>query len=71
MPEGPSIVVLKEARIYSFDFDEWKKTYALKKHWKAHAKKVCERCEIPLTKKVTGIKKRRSFFCANCQNLYL
>ncbi len=62
--------IIDEAVIYSFQFLEWKKKYELKKHWLAHTKKVCTRCDLPLLKKHTGIKKRRSFFCTNCQKLY-
>ena len=62
--------VIAQAREYSFDFLEWKKKYELKKHWLAHAKKTCLRCDLPLIKKITGVKKRRSFFCENCQVLY-
>jgi endonuclease-8 len=59
-----------EARNYSFDFLEWKKKYELKKHWLAHTKKVCLRCNLPIIRKQTGKKNRRSFFCNNCQALY-
>ena len=62
--------MMQQARIYSFDFLEWKKQYVLKKHWLAHAKRICERCNLPIIKKITGVKKRRSFFCENCQQLY-
>ena len=62
--------LIAEARNYSFDFLEWKKQYELKKHWLAHTKKVCLRCNLPLLKKYTGTKKRRSFFCIRCQRLY-
>ena len=62
--------VVKEARIYSFEFLEWKKKFELKKHWLAHTKKICSRCEIPLVKQYTGTRKRRSFYCINCQKLY-
>ena len=62
--------IISEARVYSFDFLEWKKKYELKKHWLAHTKKTCSRCNLPIVKKYTGIKKRRSFFCENCQKLY-
>ncbi len=62
--------LIEEAGIYSFQFLEWKKKYELKKHWLAHTKKICKRCDLPLIKKVTGVKKRRSFFCTNCQHLY-
>lgn len=63
--------MVDEARIYSFQFLEWKKKYELKKHWLAHTKKTCKRCDLPIIKKVTGVKKRRSFFCTNCQKLYI
>ena len=62
--------MVQQARVYSFDFLEWKKKFELKKHWLAHTKKICERCKLPIIKKVTGVKKRRSFFCINCQKLY-
>lgn len=62
--------MIEEARIYSFQFLEWKKKYELKKHWLAHTKKTCLRCDLPIIKKITGVKKRRSFFCTNCQKHY-
>ena len=62
--------LIKEARIYSFQFLEWKKQFVLKKHWLAHTKKVCQRCDLPLEKKYCGKTKRRSFFCTNCQKKY-
>ncbi len=62
--------LVDQARIYSFDFFEWKKKYVLKKHWLAHTKKTCPRCNIPFIKKYAGKTKRRSFFCTNCQVLY-
>ncbi|HEX8561580.1 MAG TPA: DNA-formamidopyrimidine glycosylase family protein [Flavobacterium sp.] len=63
--------LIDESRIYSFQFLEWKKKYELKKHWLAHTKKTCLRCDLPISKKITGLKKRRSFFCENCQPLYV
>lgn len=62
--------LIEEARIYSFQFLDWKKKYELKKHWLAHTKTTCQRCNLALVKKQTGVKKRRSFFCVNCQQLY-
>lgn len=61
---------IEEAVIYSFQFLDWKKNYVLKKHWLAHNKKTCMRCNLTFTRKQTGVKKRRSFFCTNCQKLY-
>lgn len=62
--------LIREARDYSFKFLEWKRNFVLRKHWLAHTKSVCNNCKGPLTKKHTGIKKRRSFFCKKCQHLY-
>jgi endonuclease-8 len=62
--------LIDESRIYSFEFLEWKRNYELKKHWLAHTKKICLRCNKPIVKKYTGLKNRRSFFCENCQLLY-
>jgi endonuclease-8 len=70
LPATKLKLMLQQARIYSFDFLEWKKKYELKKHWLAHTKKVCLRCNLPIIKKVTGVKNRRSFFCVGCQKLY-
>ncbi len=69
----PAIKIKKlidESRIYSFEFLEWKRNFELKKHWLAHTKKTCLRCNKPIIKKYTGVKKRRSFFCLTCQLLY-
>ena len=63
--------LIKQAREYSFDFYHWKKAFVLKKHWLAHAKKICPRCEIPLQFRAhLGVRQRRSFFCKRCQLLY-
>lgn len=62
--------LIDESVIYSFQFLDWKKKNELKKHWLAHTKSMCVRCNLPLQKKYTGVKKRRSFFCNNCQQLH-
>lgn len=70
IPPAKKRALLKEAVQYSFDFLEWKKAFVLKKHWLAHTKKICPRCNIPFQKAHLGKTKRRSFFCNNCQVLY-
>jgi endonuclease-8 len=70
LPPKKTNELIKEARNYSFDFLEWKKQYVLRKHWLAHTKKICPRCELPFVKKHLGKTNRRSFFCNNCQVLY-
>jgi endonuclease VIII len=62
--------LVREARQYSFDFYEWKKQFVLKKHWLAHTKRTCPRCNIPFHKGHLGRTQRRSFWCENCQVLY-
>ena len=71
IPKKKMEELITESRHYSFQFLEWKKNYELKKHWLAHTKKTCLRCNLPFVKKQTGQKKRRSFFCENCQKLYV
>jgi endonuclease-8 len=70
LPPRKLKALIDEARNYSFDFLEWKKKYELKKHWLAHTKKICPRCNIPLIKKYLGKTNRRTFFCNKCQILY-
>lgn len=62
--------IVKEASNYSYDFYEWRKKFELKKHLLAHTKKICLRCNLPILRKNTGRRNRRSFFCTNCQRLY-
>ena len=49
MPAPKLRALVEQARTYSFDFLEWKKQYVLKKHWLAHAKPTCPRCDIQFT----------------------
>lgn len=62
--------IISECSIYSFEFLYWKKKFELKKHWEAYTKKVCLRCNLPMIRKHTGHRNRRSFFCTNCQQLH-
>lgn len=62
--------LVTEAKNYSFDFYRWKKAYQLKKHWLIHTRRKCPRCNLPATQKHTGMTRRRSFFCENCQVRY-
>jgi endonuclease VIII len=71
LPARQLKLLVEETRTYAFDFLEWKKKFELKKHWLAHTKKICPRCNIPFTKEHLGKNHRRSFFCTNCQKLYV
>jgi endonuclease-8 len=70
IPEARLKEMIKETRQYSFDFLKWKQEFTLKKHWLAHTKKTCPRCNIPFVKEYLGKTKRRSYFCNNCQQLF-
>ena len=70
IPDDKLDELIEESRNYSFDFLRWKKKNELKKHWLAHSKKICLRCNLPFIKENTGVKKRRSFYCENCQILH-
>jgi endonuclease-8 len=70
LPAAKLRELVQEARRYSFDFYEWKKRYVLKKHWLAHTKRTCPRCNVPLLKAHLGVTDRRSFWCERCQVKY-
>ena len=70
LPPRKLTEMIKEARNYSFDFLEWKKAYALKKHWLAYTKKKCPRDGSPIVKQHLGKTHRRTFFCETCQVEY-
>jgi endonuclease-8 len=70
LPAAKLRELVAQARRYSFDFYEWKKQFVLKKHWLAHTKRTCPRCNIPFHKGHLGTTQRRSFWCENCQVRY-
>jgi endonuclease-8 len=70
LPDKTRTALVREARVYAFEFLAWKKAHVLKKHWLAHTRRVCPRCAIPLHNEKLGRTRRRSFFCTRCQVLY-
>ena len=70
LPARQLQALVREARQYSFDFLEWKKAFVLKKHWLAHTRRICPRCDIPFVKAHLGHTQRRSFYCERCQVRY-
>ena len=70
LPPAKLRALVEQARGYSFDFLEWKKQFVLKKHWLAHTKKICPRCDIAFEKRHLGLSNRRSFYCERCQKRY-
>lgn len=70
LPKAKLREVVEQAHQYSFEFLTWKKAFVLKKHWLAHTKRTCPRCNVPFTKAYLGKTHRRSFFCDHCQKKY-
>jgi endonuclease-8 len=69
LPKRKALV--KEARDYCFEFYKWKKMFELRKHWLIYRKSICPRCKLKVKIQPTGKGQRRSFFCDNCQTLFL
>ena len=70
LPARKLAQLVEEARNYAFDFLAWKRAFVLRKHWLAHTKRICPRCNIAFTKAHTGLTPRRSFYCERCQRRY-
>ncbi len=64
------VELVTQAREYSFDFLRWKRAFVLRKHYLVHTKTICPRCDLRLQYRAhLGAKRRRAFFCENCQIL--
>lgn len=70
LPSAKRKQLVKEARIYSLQFYEWKKKFELKKHWLIYKKRMCPRCNLKTKTAYLGKNERLSCFCPNCQKLY-
>jgi endonuclease-8 len=60
-------LLAREARLYSLQFYIWKKQYLLRKNWQIFRQKDCPVCGSKVKLELTGVRKRRSFFCPICQ----
>lgn len=70
LPPRKLTEMIKEASGYSYEFLAWKREFVLRKNWKVHTKKTCERDETKIAKEYLGKTNRRTFFCPTCQKLY-
>ena len=70
LPQKKLSQMVREARIYSEEFLAWKREGVLRKNWKVHTKKTCERDETKIEKEYLGKLQRRTFYCPRCQQLY-
>jgi endonuclease-8 len=70
LPAKKLAEMVEEARVYSFQFLEWKKQYVLRKHYQAHQRSYCPRCGAKLRLAHLGRTHRRAFWCEHCQKQY-
>ena len=70
LPAAKLKLMIKEAQQYSFDFLKWKRENTLKSHWLIHTKKKCPK-DHTVKKEYPGKTKRRSFYCTQCQKMYV
>jgi len=70
LPKTKLAAMIREARIYSFEFLEWKKAFVLKQHWLVHRHKNCPKGHGLLTIMHLGKTRRKSYFCEHCQKRY-
>ncbi|RYF87023.1 MAG: endonuclease [Chitinophagaceae bacterium] len=71
LPPRKLTEMIKEASGYSYEFLQWKREFVLRKNWKVHTKKTCERDGSKIEKAYLGKTNRRTFFCPTCQQLFV
>ena len=61
--------IVADARTFSFRFLELRRAFALRKNLEIYGRSVCPACGGRVSREVHGTRRRRSFFCAQCQNV--
>jgi len=59
--------IVHDARAFSFRFLELRRQFALRKNLEIYGRRACPRCGGRVTRRVHGVRKRRSFYCLSCQ----
>lgn len=62
--------LVEQARVYAFEFLQWKMEFVLRKHWLVHNRSICPRDGTKLQRAHLGKTDRRSFYCEQCQKRY-
>ena len=71
IPAGKLKTIVKESRIYSFDFLKWRKVNQLSRHYEVYKQERSRTTGKEVIRKVTGKTKRNSFFVEEEQDLYV
>jgi len=61
--------IVADARRFSERFLELRRTFSLRKNLEIYGKGTCPSCAGKVSRRVHGIRARRSFFCARCQKV--
>jgi len=61
--------IVDDARAFSFRFLELRRQFALRKHLEIYGRSSCPRCGGRVTRRVHGLRQRRSFYCRVCQGI--
>jgi endonuclease VIII len=59
--------IAHEARAFSLRFLELRRQFALRKHLEIYGRRLCTRCGGRVSRRVHGLRHRRSFYCPTCQ----
>ena len=59
--------IVADARTFSFRFLELRRVFQLRKNLEVYRRSTCPRCGGKITRRVHGLRRRRSFFCPVCQ----
>lgn len=59
--------IIQIAEKFSLQFYKWRKRFVLRKHYQIYRQNVCPTCHGKVSRKKTGVRRRVSFFCLNCQ----
>ena len=70
LPPKKLTELMHEAVHYSEDFLRWRKEDKLTANLQVHEQKICPEHGTPLHKANTGKRKRRSYWCEQCQQKY-
>ena len=62
-------LLVKQVRVYGYEFLEQKKAGTLKKHWLVYSKKECP-LGHPIKKSLMGKSQRQTHYCDGCQKRY-
>ena len=68
VPAGRLRAIVAEARTFSFRFLELRRVFSLRKNLEIYGKSTCAACGGKISRRIHGVRERRSFYCTACQH---